>query len=202
MWLLTVALIIIMGIPDKAQGSPNYKVKLALNEKVVKVVHDKEIRLYLTKSPRILRSNYANPQIRPEKDKRVKRRSHTTHRVVPARTSTRGFAYSRTAITEYVRKKSVAMFGDRYWADLYTLGMRESGWQLGIANSIGACGLGQSLPCSKTYGGSVTFVWQNGRRWVADPSLYKETMFFLTYVKNRYGNPSAALNHSYAFNWY
>ena len=66
---------------------------------------------------------------------------------------------------------------------------RESGCNPYSVNpSSGACGVGQALPCGKTGcemgDGACQMVWMN------------------QYVLGRYGNWSAALNHSYSNGWY
>ena len=77
------------------------------------------------------------------------------------------------------------------WQCLYTLGMRESGWNhLAKNKSSGAYGIPQSLPASKL----DTF----GNRH--DPTV--QILWFLSYVKSRYGNPCIALQHSFSHNWY
>lgn len=77
------------------------------------------------------------------------------------------------------------------WECLYTLGMRESGWNhLAKNKTSGAFGIPQSLPASKldTYGDRN------------DPSV--QIRWFIDYVSQHYQDSCNALKHSYALNWY
>ncbi len=66
------------------------------------------------------------------------------------------------------------------WDALYSLWMKESGWNPNTANrSSGACGIPQAYPCSK----------------ITDKSTAGQIKWGLDYIKGRYGNPSAAWAH-------
>jgi len=66
---------------------------------------------------------------------------------------------------------------------------RESGWQVGIKNRYsGACGLGQSLPCSKM--GSAYGSFEGELSWT------------IQYIKERYKNPLIALAFHNRHNYY
>lgn len=67
------------------------------------------------------------------------------------------------------------------WEALNTLIFNESGWQTHVLNSSsGACGLFQSLPCSKL--GAPLDNVANQARWG------------LAYIKGTYGSPGVALS--------
>jgi len=73
------------------------------------------------------------------------------------------------------------------WNDLYALWERESGWDPGALNrSSGACGIPQSLPCSK----------------ILDHSTKGQIEWGLGYIKGRYGDPANALYHENLYSWY
>lgn len=73
------------------------------------------------------------------------------------------------------------------WDALYTLWMRESGWNPNSVNrSSGACGIPQAYPCSK----------------ITDKSMRGQLQWGMDYIARRYGTPQAALNYWYAHNSY
>lgn len=75
---------------------------------------------------------------------------------------------------------------DRLWT-------RESNWRVTAHNaSSGAYGIPQSLPGTKM--GSVASDWRTNAR--------TQIIWGLGYIKNRYGTPCGALNHSHARGWY
>lgn len=66
------------------------------------------------------------------------------------------------------------------WDALYSLWMKESGWNPNSANrTSGACGIPQAYPCSK----------------IKDKSAAGQIKWGLDYIKGRYGSPSAAWAH-------
>ena len=76
---------------------------------------------------------------------------------------------------------------------LINLWNRESGWNPNAVNKrSGACGIPQSLPCSKmsSFGSDYRTNGRTQIRWG------------LNYIKNRYGSPSEAWNHSQRTGWY
>lgn len=89
-------------------------------------------------------------------------------------------------------------FDDYGWSDsdfqcLVKLWNRESGWSPNAHNrSSGAHGIPQSLPASKmaSFGSDYMTNYQTQIDW----GLY--------YIKNRYGTPTKAWNHSQKYNWY
>lgn len=74
------------------------------------------------------------------------------------------------------------------WADADWIITRESGWRPTVINSIGACGLGQALPCSKLPCQLTDPVCQ--LNWING------------YVNGRYGGFSQAKGFWQAHNWY
>lgn len=83
-------------------------------------------------------------------------------------------------------------WGANELAAWYTLGMKESGWNNNIKNKHStAYGIGQFL--DSTWG-AYGFVKS------ADPAYQVNAM--ATYIKRRYGSPSAALQFHLAHNWY
>jgi len=70
--------------------------------------------------------------------------------------------------------------------------MKESSMRLDAVNSIGACGLGQSLPCSKME--SVCPDWRT--------NYACQDAWFTNYVNARYGGWSQAQQFWIAHGWY
>lgn len=85
------------------------------------------------------------------------------------------------------RSMNANRFGDQHWNALYQLWMHESGWNPNARNpSSGACGIPQALPCSK----------------IRDMSISGQVSWGLSYIAERYGNPSNAWAHFQRNNWY
>lgn len=79
------------------------------------------------------------------------------------------------------------------WTDLVKLWTRESNWMWNAENpSSGAYGIPQSLPGSKM----ATF----GERWRDDAAVQID--WGLNYIKQKYGSPSKAWQHSEEIGWY
>ena len=76
---------------------------------------------------------------------------------------------------------------------LINLWNRESGWNPNAHNShSGAHGIAQALPASKMASEGADY-YTNG---------YTQIRWGLSYIKNRYGSPSAAWGHFCSCNWY
>ena len=85
------------------------------------------------------------------------------------------------------RVMNAARFGDNHWAALNNLWTRESNWNPAARNrSSGACGIPQALPCSK----------------IPNMSPEGQIDWGLTYIKNRYGNPTNAWLFWLSHHWY
>ena len=83
------------------------------------------------------------------------------------------------------------------WSALKELWTRESNWNHLARNpSSGAYGIPQSLPASKM--GSV--MQGGGSDYLTNPKT--QISWGLRYIKNRYGNPGAALAFHNRMNWY
>ncbi len=84
-------------------------------------------------------------------------------------------------------------WGDGQWSCLDSLWTKESGWDYTADNpSSSAFGIPQSLPGSKM--ASV------GGDWATNPVT--QIRWGLGYIRDSYGSPCAAWNHSRAANWY
>lgn len=84
-------------------------------------------------------------------------------------------------------------WSDYDWECLVKLWNRESSWNPNAVNKkSGACGVPQSLPCSKmkSEGADYRTNYKTQIRWG------------LKYIANRYGNPSNAWKHSQKTGWY
>ena len=78
------------------------------------------------------------------------------------------------------------------WTDLVKLWTRESSWLWYAENASGAYGIPQSLPGSKM----AAF----GANWRDDAAVQID--WGLSYIAQRYGNPSKAWEHSEQVGWY
>ena len=82
--------------------------------------------------------------------------------------------------------------GDQQWC-LTMLWNRESGWRTNAYNaSSGAYGIPQSLPGSKM--ADVGADWRT--------NFQTQVLWGFYYIKNRYGTPCGAWDHSEVWNWY
>jgi colicin import membrane protein len=77
-------------------------------------------------------------------------------------------------------------------AALDPLWQRESGWSTSAANSSGAYGIPQALPGSK--------MASAGSDWQTNPAT--QISWGLSYIKGRYGSPSAAWSFWQSHSWY
>ncbi len=102
------------------------------------------------------------------------------------------------ASAENAKKYARQHLKDYGWSDsefdpLEKLWTRESSWQWNATNaSSGAYGIPQSLPAKKM--SSAGSDWKD--------NAYTQIIWGLTYIKNRYGSPSKAWQHSQSTGWY
>jgi resuscitation-promoting factor RpfB len=79
------------------------------------------------------------------------------------------------------------------WSDWVALWNQESGWSATAKNpSSGAYGIPQSLPADK--------MASAGADYMTNPAT--QIKWGVTYIAGRYGNPSVAMAHERANNWY
>ena len=96
---------------------------------------------------------------------------------------------------EYAKKtmKEQYDWGDDEYQALLKLWNKESGWNYQATNkSSGAYGIPQSLPADK--------MASMGADWKTNP--HTQINWGLKYIKDRYGTPSKAWEHSQQTNWY
>ncbi len=115
-------------------------------------------------------------------------------RTVSSRYSAPAVSGSVADYQAYARQRCYAYgWSDNDFYALVTLWNRESGWNPNAHNRYsGAHGIPQALPGSKmaAYGSDWSSNYQTQINWG------------LSYIKGRYGNPSAALAHSNSRGWY
>ena len=103
-------------------------------------------------------------------------------------------AYNKSEVQNYAHNLVLSYGWSEYdFECLVKLWNRESSWNLNAVNKkSGACGIPQSLPCSKmkVEGSDYRTNYKTQIRWG------------LKYIKNRYGNPSNAWKHSQRTGWY
>ena len=98
-------------------------------------------------------------------------------------------------VKQYARALAADKYGwgDNQFAALDKLWTRESNWNYKAENSSsGAYGIPQSLPGNK--------MASAGADWRTNPQT--QIKWGLNYIKERYGSPIAAWNHSEATGWY
>jgi len=96
-------------------------------------------------------------------------------------------AYNKRFAERYMITK-YGWCGSQYTC-LVTLWNHESGWRTHAHNRSGAHGIPQALPGSKM-----------GKGWKNNPHV--QIKWGLKYIKNRYGTPCGALDHSNRTGWY
>lgn len=95
-------------------------------------------------------------------------------------------------VVTVVRAETVKTFGPEHWEPMKTVITNESGFNpYAVNSSSGACGLGQSLPCSKVL---------NKCRSLKNVKCQAE--WIVEYIASRYFNPQNALNFWNQHNWY
>lgn len=102
----------------------------------------------------------------------------------------------KDAVVTQLKNKVTEMWGEKHWIAFVNLMSGESGFDPWVVNQKSfACGLFQSLPCSKI-GGKV--YWnQELNKWRLDPEsapVEKQIEWGMNYIKQRYSNPIQALS--------
>lgn len=108
--------------------------------------------------------------------------------------STYRIAYNKSEVQAYAHDLVLSYGWSEYdFECLVKLWNRESSWNLNAVNKkSGACGIPQSLPCSKmkSEGADYRTNYKTQIRWG------------LKYIKVRYGSPANAWGHSQRKGWY
>lgn len=103
-------------------------------------------------------------------------------------------AYNKSEVQAYAHNLVLSYGWSEYdFECLVKLWNRESSWNLNAVNKrSGACGIPQSLPCSKmkSAGADYRTNYKTQIRWG------------LNYIKARYGSPANAWGHSQKHHWY
>ena len=103
-------------------------------------------------------------------------------------------AYNKSEVQAYAHDLVLSYGWSEYdFECLVKLWNRESSWNLNAVNKrSGACGIPQSLPCSKmkSAGADYRTNYKTQIRWG------------LNYIKARYGTPANAWSHSQQKGWY
>lgn len=128
--------------------------------------------------------------------KKETKKTTTTTKKNTKKTSgnTKKVTYDTNSLKQYAHDLVISYGWSEYdYECLVKLWNRESGWRPNAVNkNSGACGIPQSLPCSKmkTEGSDYKTNGKTQIRWG------------LKYIKNRYGSPSKAWEHSQKKGWY
>lgn len=103
-------------------------------------------------------------------------------------------SYNKDSLKSYAHDLVISYGWTEYdFECLVKLWNRESGWRPNAVNKkSGACGIPQSLPCKKMASEGSDYK-TNGKTQIR---------WGLKYIKNRYGSPSKAWEHSQRKGWY
>ena len=109
-------------------------------------------------------------------------------------TTTKKVSYNKSELKQYAHDLVISYGWSEYdYECLVKLWNRESGWNPNAVNKKSlACGIPQSLPCSKMKSEGSDYK-TNGKTQIR---------WGLKYIKNRYGSPSKAWEHSQKKGWY
>ena len=123
-------------------------------------------------------------KVQKKKVVKKKRKTYKTYRI----------AYNKSEVQAYAHDLVLSYGWSEYdFECLVKLWNRESSWNLNAVNKrSGACGIPQSLPCSKmkSAGADYRTNYKTQIRWG------------LNYIKARYGSPANAWKHSQRTGWY
>ena len=157
----------------------NVQIKVVANKKATKKKVVKKAKKKVVKKKKVIKK-YNSIKKKTSKKKYVK---------VPKR-----IRYNVGEIQSYAHQL-VLEYGwtEEDYQALVSLWYRESGWNPNAVNKkSGACGIPQSLPCSKMKSESSDY-----------RTNYKtQVRWGLKYIKARYGSPSNAWGHSKRKGWY
>lgn len=102
---------------------------------------------------------------------------------------------SNKEVRDYAYKEVCRIFGCEQWDYVHYLWGNESGWEPGRLNkSSFACGIPQSLPCTKIYSEfwGMERAWKDGKLYIKNPDYKREIDWGLQYILGRYKTPSYA----------
>ena len=123
-------------------------------------------------------------KVQKKKVVKKKKKTYKTYRI----------AYNKSEVQAYAHDLVLSYGWSEYdFECLVKLWNRESSWNLNAVNKrSGACGIPQSLPCSKmkSAGADYRTNYKTQIRWG------------LNYIKARYGSPANAWGHSQRKGWY
>lgn len=123
-------------------------------------------------------------KVQKKKVVKKKKKTYKTYRI----------AYNKSEVQAYAHNLVLSYGWSEYdFECLVKLWNRESSWNLNAVNKrSGACGIPQSLPCSKmkSAGADYRTNYKTQIRWG------------LNYIKARYGSPANAWGHSQRKGWY
>lgn len=123
-------------------------------------------------------------KVQKKKVVKKKKKTYKTYRI----------AYNKSEVQAYAHDLVLSYGWSEYdFECLVKLWNRESSWNLNVVNKrSGACGIPQSLPCSKmkSAGADYRTNYKTQIRWG------------LNYIKARYGSPANAWRHSQRKGWY
>lgn len=126
--------------------------------------------------------------------KKVQKKTYKKNRSKKAKKTTYKVAYNKSEVQAYAHDLVLSYGWSEYdFECLVKLWNRESSWNLNAVNKrSGACGIPQSLPCSKmkSAGADYRTNYKTQIRWG------------LNYIKARYGSPANAWGHSQRKGWY
>ena len=161
------------------------QLKMAENQLVAKKKKTKNAqkkKKIVQKKKKIIKKS--TKKVQKKKVVKKKKKTYKTYRI----------AYNKSEVQAYAHDLVLSYGWSEYdFECLVKLWNRESSWNLNAVNKrSGACGIPQSLPCSKmkSAGADYRTNYKTQIRWG------------LNYIKARYGSPANAWGHSQRKGWY
>lgn len=159
-----------------------------VSEKPEEVEEPKEEQKEETKTEKNTEKTKKSPS---KSTKKTNTKKKTTKKITK---KTQTVSYNKSDLQQYAHDLVISYGWSEYdYECLIKLWNRESGWNPNAVNKkSGACGIPQSLPCNKMASEGSDYR-TNGKTQIR---------WGLKYIKNRYGSPSKAWEHSQQKGWY
>lgn len=180
--------VLVNNQPSKEQFESITGTKVVVQEKVPVVAKKVTTKNAQKKKKTVQKKKKAikksTKKVQKKKVVKKKKKTYKTYRI----------AYNKSEVQAYAHDLVLSYGWSEYdFECLVKLWNRESSWNLNAVNKrSGACGIPQSLPCSKmkSAGADYRTNYKTQIRWG------------LNYIKARYGSPANAWGHSQRKGWY
>ena len=186
--IMLSGVILVHSQPDKTQLEASSGVKIVEKVNILPVVAKKPTgaKNGIKKATSVKKKKKATKKVVKKKVVKKKTKKKTVKRYNISYNKSEVYNYAYSLVKSYG-------WSDYDWECLVKLWNRESGWNLNAVNKrSGACGIPQSLPCSKmkSEGTDYRTNYKTQIRWG------------LKYILARYGSPANAWGHSQQKGWY